>query len=130
MSPTARSMAFLRASGFTVGVVERWIPGANVRRDFLNCIDLVAVHPGRRLILAAQVTTASNIASRLNKARARPELRDWLQAGGLFEVHGWNKRGGRWQVRRVEVLAGDLDVREIVRPRRRGRQVVQGGLFD
>src|SRR5438445_13003296 len=107
MSPTARSLAFLRRLGFTAAVVERWLPHVGVRSDLFGFADVLAVHARDRLFLLAQVTTAANTAARLAKARARPELLAWLKAGGVFEVHGWSKRGNRWAVRRVAVVLED-----------------------
>jgi len=38
-------MEALREKGFHCGVVERWIPGANIRRDLFGFIDVLAVTP-------------------------------------------------------------------------------------
>jgi hypothetical protein len=54
------------------------------------------------------VTTLSNVSSRLAKAKAQPELAAWLQAGGLFTVHGWFCSGGRWDLRQIAVTLEDL----------------------
>ena len=49
MTPTARSLAFLRRCGHSADVVERWIPlRDNVRRDLFGFIDVVAVRRGSR----------------------------------------------------------------------------------
>src|SRR5262245_13988782 len=102
MTPTARSLALLRRSGFTADVVERWlrIPGKNVRRDLFGFADLLAVHPGDRVFLLVQCTgdTGGNVAARVKKATGRRELLDWLRAGGRFEVWGWSRRGKHWHV--------------------------------
>lgn|SRR5579883_2990956 len=45
---------------------------------------------------------------RLSKARNKPELSSWSEAGGRFEVWGWGKRRGRRQVRGMLVRAQDL----------------------
>ena len=42
-SPTARTMAALRSEGWTVEVVEKWIPGAQIRRDLFGVIDVLAI---------------------------------------------------------------------------------------
>jgi len=120
VTPTARSLAWLREQHYLADVVERWIAQAGVRRDLFHCIDVLAVKPGE--IIGVQVTTSSNLAARLKKAQALPELRAWLAAGGRFMLHGWALRGGRWQVRVLELLA---------LPRRRGgKGRTQRGLFD
>jgi hypothetical protein len=129
VTPTARSLAYLRQRGYLAAVVEHWLPRLKIRRDLFGFGDLLAVHPRDRLIVLVQVTTADHIAHRLAKARARPELAAWLKAGGRFEVHGWAKRGGKWAVRIVNVAGEDLEPVDLTpRPRRgRGRQ---RGLFD
>jgi hypothetical protein len=123
MTPTARTLALLRRSGYTAAVVECWIPGANVRRDLFGFADVlaVAVHREPRFLLV-QCTTSGHVAGRLAKAKGRSELRTWLSAGGAFEVWGWAKRGRTWTVRRVAVQGIDLaNVLVDVVPRRRRR---------
>lgn len=132
MSPTARTLHLLRREGYLPAVVERWLPGANVRQDLWGFGDVLAVHPVARAFLIVQATTLPNIASRLNKARALPALAAWLQAGGAFEVHGWVKCNGRWTAKRVAVRAEDLAGVIIARPPRRRRKPhhVPGDLFE
>ena len=74
MSPTARSLSWLRREGFIVAVVEKWNPFAGIRQDVWGIADVLACHPRDRLILLVQTTSASNVSHRLQKARARPEL--------------------------------------------------------
>ena len=126
MTPTARTLARLRTLGYTAAVVERWIHGANVRRDLFGCIDVIAVNPADRVILGVQATTAAHVADRLAKARALPELAAWLRAGGQFQVWGWCRRGGRWQPRIVTVQVDDLATVVGQAPRRRRAQEAGG----
>jgi len=108
----ARTLNALRQSRYLPVVVERWIPGANVRADFLGFADVLAIRRGERGVLAIQATTRGHVADRLAQARRRPELAVWLAAGCRFEVWGWHRRAKRWQVYRVslqlEDLAGEL----------------------
>lgn len=101
VSPTRRSLAWLKSHGWIAEVVEQRlpIPGKFVTRDLFNCIDVVAVRPpGARYdecngaeLLGVQVT-ASAVTARMNKSEQQAPLRDWLAAGARFEVHGWVKR--------------------------------------
>jgi hypothetical protein len=50
MAPTARSLKLLRDTGHAVGVVESWVPGANVRRDLFGFADLLAVQRVERTL--------------------------------------------------------------------------------
>jgi hypothetical protein len=92
-------------------VAERWIAQAGVRRDLFGFIDVVAIKPGE--IIGVQVTTSSNLAARLRKSQALPNLAAWLAAGGKFQAHGWAKRGGRWHCRVVEVQAVNVPPVEV-----------------
>ena len=122
MTPAARTLTYLRRLGFVVDVCERWLPRVNRRRDLFGFADVLAVHARDRLFLLVQSTTAGHVAHRLQKAKGRPELLAWLKAGGGFEVHGWDKREGRWTCRRVAVRADDLATVALTRPRRRKRK--------
>lgn len=129
MSPTARTLTFLRRAGYLAVVVESWIPHVNRRRDLFGCADVLAVHPRDGIFLLVQVTTAAHLAHRLAKAKRRPELALWLRAGGKFECHGWFCQGGGWHVRRVEVRGEDLAAVVLAAPRRAKRGERQKELF-
>jgi hypothetical protein len=133
MTPTVRSLAYLRREGFLAAVVESWIPHANLRRDLFGFADVLAVHPRDRRFLLVQATTVDHLAGRLAKARGRPELAAWLRAGGAFELHGWALRAGRWYCKRVAVRAEDLAAVVLTaapRRRRRRKGERQGLLFE
>ena len=112
MSPTQRTLAYLRKEGRRAQVVERWNQYARVRQDLFGCIDIVAL--GRRQILGIQATDGTSVAKRLTKmlTEKSAEVRDWLAAGGRLECWGWRKTGPRgkrktWSVRRVHVVLSD-----------------------
>lgn len=130
MTPTARTLALLRRSGYIVDVTERWIPGANVRRDLFGFADVLAIagHREPRFLLV-QCTSLANVASRLAKAKSKPALRIWLKAGGAFEVWGWFRRDSRWDVKRVAVVTDDLADVLVSPPRKRRRPSRQLELF-
>lgn len=121
-SPTSRTLNYLRRDGYQVAVVEKWVPRAEVRSDLWRFADVLAVHPVRREFLLVQVTTRGNMSSRLSKSRVQPELAVWLETGGRFEVHGWAMVDGRWSVKRIEVLSGDVDPVVLARPPRKRRK--------
>ena len=102
MSPTARSLKHLRAAGWEADVVEKWIPGANIRKDLFGCIDILAIR-GRET-LGVQATSGSNVASRVSKITDSPMLPKIREAGWGLQVHGWSKRAnGRWALREVDI---------------------------
>lgn len=108
-SPTARTLAELRKRGYLCDVTERWIPGANIRRDWAHLWDVIACRDGQDAhILGIQCTSASNLAKRVNKVAYSPALRVWKAAGGRGECWGWSKKGSKgkrkvWEVRVVQV---------------------------
>src|SRR5690554_5925617 len=93
-SPTQRSLQALRKAGYTAETVEKWIPGANIRRDLFGFLDILAIRDGD--IVGVQATTASNLAARVAKAEA---LATYELVCGVMRVefHGWKKVGRRWQ---------------------------------
>ena len=102
MTPTARSMAHLRAQGWTVGVVEQRIPRTNITRDLFGFIDLLAIKGGETL--AVQVTSGSNMAARQRKITDHPNLPAVRAAGWAVVVHGWRlNAAGRWTLRVVDL---------------------------
>jgi len=119
LTPTARSLAWLRQRGYLAGVVESWVPRANVRRDLFAFADILAAKAGEPVLLV-QTTSAANVAARLRKIQQTPAAALWLQVGRI-EIHGWAMRAGKWTPRVLEVLAGDLQPLELLAlPRRRG----------
>lgn len=117
MNPTARSIRHLRESGWTVARVEYWLAPARRRIDVWAFGDLLACRPEGRPTLF-QVTTGSNVAARITKARANAgPLLTWLLSGGKLVVHGWSLRGKRgerklWTLREVEIGVEQLTARE------------------
>ena len=109
MSPTTRSLKHLRDQGYIAEVVERWIPGANIRKDLYGCIDIVAVHADNKETLGIQTTSYSNMSARYKKALQQEGLRAWLQAGNQFVVHGWKKnKSNRWEVKTRLIGISDM----------------------
>jgi hypothetical protein len=64
-SPTQLSLAWLRKEGYLAEVVEKWLPGANIRKDLWGWCDIVAIRDGETV--AVQCTSWDNISSRVRK---------------------------------------------------------------
>lgn len=127
MTPTARTVQFLRRQGYLAAVVESWIPRANLRRDLFGLADVLAVHVRDRSVLLVQATSDSNVAARVRKIQGLPVAGELLRAGLAVEVWGWSQRAGRWQARRVPVVLDQVQVVAVKPPRRKADK--QRGLF-
>jgi carbonic anhydrase len=89
MSPTERTLAYLRKLGYSAVVTERWNPFAKIRQDLFGIVDVLAVRRGETL--AVQCTSATNVAARVNKIAAHESTPRLREAGWRLEVHGWRK---------------------------------------
>lgn len=89
MTPQQRSTNLLREEGYLVEVVEqiKRIPGKTWRVDLFGFADLLAIR--RDEVLLVQVTSRSNVSSRIRKIEDAPTLAPVREAGIRIEVHGW-----------------------------------------
>jgi hypothetical protein len=94
MSPTQRSLAYLRKVGYTVGVLEHWNAWAKIRVDLWGFGDLIAFRPGVPVMLV-QTTTGTNAAHRRAKILANKTAKEWVEAGHEIVLHSWALRGKR-----------------------------------
>ena len=102
MTPTARTLANLRAMGWLVAVTEHWVPVAKVRRDLFGFIDIIAI--AGAVTLAVQATSRTNVSHRVQKILAHKDALAIAKVWDL-EVWGWAQisKTGRWQARRVAI---------------------------
>ncbi len=96
-SPTSRTINKLKNEGWTPDIVERWIPGANIRRDLYGWIDVLAIKDTETK--AIQCTSRSNMASRVRKIEDSDTVDAVRKAGWSIEVWGWFKKGRFWEVK-------------------------------
>ena len=94
-SPTQLSLKKLRADGWLAEVVERWVPGANIRKDLFGWVDIVALKDG--VTLAVQTTSYSNMSARANKIADSETIAEVRKANWSIHIHGWHKKDNRWQ---------------------------------
>jgi len=90
----------LRDRGYRADVVEKWIPGANIRKDLFGVIDILAIKDDETL--GVQCTSYSNTSSRVQKIADCDATPDMRQAGWSIYVHGWHKVKNRWICREVD----------------------------
>jgi hypothetical protein len=110
ISPTQRTLQYLRDEGYNSWIVERYIraphlPGGGKRIDLFNIGDLISIKPGEIWLIQSTGQAFSEHHHKLFEEK-RQEVVNWLEAGGLFLLIGWRKlkvkRGGkamRWRPR-------------------------------
>lgn len=102
MTPTQRTLKYLRADGWLCAVVERWNAHAKIRQDLFGVVDVLAIREGETL--AVQVTSGSGVSARVRKIADADATQRIRAAGWRFEVHGWRKNAaGRYVLRVVDV---------------------------
>lgn len=90
ISPTQRTLKYLRDLGWLSHVVEKWVPQAGRRIDMFGMIDLVAISPDTTL--GVQATSGANVAARVSKLRDHENLAAWLACPSRdLWVIGWRK---------------------------------------
>lgn len=102
MSPTQRSLKYLKDEGWTVAITEKWNPHARIRQDLFGFIDLLAIRKGETL--AVQVTS-TGVSSRIKKIMESDYLPKVRDAGWRIIVHGWRKNSKGRYVLRVEDIS-------------------------
>jgi len=102
MSPTQRSLKYLRDEGYLVAIVEHWQPFARIRKDLWGWADLLAIKRGE--VLAVQVTS-EGVASRVAKVTNSETIGRVREAGIRVEVHGWRKNAKGRYIQRVVDLS-------------------------
>ncbi len=90
MSPTQRTLKWLRDAGYLAEVVEKWNVHARIRQDLFGAIDIVASSP-ECPILGVQCTSDSNFAARLKKLRDSDNVQQLLKNKWHIWVVGWKK---------------------------------------
>ncbi len=91
-SPMSRTIAECKRRGWEVDIVERRI-WRNVTRDFLGCIDVIAITPDG--FIGIQACAGASHAARMAKAQRQGRLGAWFARGARFAVWSWSKRGAR-----------------------------------
>ena len=101
-SLTSRTVNALRAGGWPlVQIVEHYSTFTKRRHDLFGIIDVLAV--GKMGILCVQVTSKSNMSSRIRKIADSLSIDHIREAGIKVEVHGWHKVKNRWHCKITDV---------------------------
>ena len=126
--PSVRTKGIFNELGYTTQLVERFIPGVGIRKDFLGCIDVVAMSIDDDKIIGIQCFSTAWSAHKKKiidgeEPYALDGVRFWLELGytemwflGFRKLKV--KRGGsaiKWVPRWGEVLIIDDEVTLIER---------------
>jgi hypothetical protein len=106
MSPTQRTLEWLRDNGYEAYVVEQTIRGRGIvfKRDLAGIGDILAWKSSGHVVMI-QATSTSNVQARVAKAEKVDALKSWLSRSNsrIFAVVGWKKyakpdhTGRRWR---------------------------------
>ena len=101
MSPTQRSLKYLRDLGYHVEIVEHWNNWTKRRHDLWQFADLLAIRKGE--VLAVQVTSGTNVSARVKKI-ADSEIAPLVREAGIrIEVWGWRKLKSGWTPKIIDL---------------------------
>jgi hypothetical protein len=120
LSPTQRTLAYLKDQGLVCGICERWIPnpkmpGGGIRKDLFGFIDIITISKANGVVgIQSCGQDFSRHFRKITEEKAE-EVRAWLEAGAKLQLIGWRKlklnRGGiamRWTPRIQEITLEDL----------------------
>lgn len=91
------SMEALTADGWTCADVESRIPHTFITRDCFRFADILAVSPGRGVMLiqaTGSTSSSNNFHAHVRKVKAEPLHAICLASGVRIQVHSWEKRAG------------------------------------
>ena len=98
---SARSIAFMKEKGYLVANVESYNHFIKRKKDLYGVIDLLCIGNGETV--AVQVTSKSNMSSRIKKIEASDAFPEMLRSGWRVLVQGWSKNSkGRYEVKEFE----------------------------
>jgi hypothetical protein len=102
MTPTERSLKYLREKGYLCAIVEKWNPHARIRQDLWGWCDILAIKKDE--VLAVQVTS-TGVAARIKKIQESETVGRVREANIRVEVHGHRKNSKGEYVMRIEDLS-------------------------
>ena len=102
LSPTKLALDECARRGWIAEKVEQRLPRCFITKDFLGCIDILALTDTS--FLGIQVTSRSNHAARRTKALLEPRLRRWWKLGGRFAVWSYDTDPAKGIVFREEEI--------------------------
>ena len=122
-TPTRRTLNLFREHGFKIEVVERFIRGANVKKDLFGFIDMIAISGPRTV--GIQATTMNHRADRLRKIQNSelallwadsPTRELWLVTWGMrkgTDARGTQRNLWTHRIDEISVVNGKIQDKRI-----------------
>ena len=101
MSPTQRTLKRYRELGYHCEVTEKWIPGANIRKDLWGFCDILCLKGEE--VLAVQACHYTDISKRVAKITNSDHVDKVREANIGIEVIGWHKPKFRYKCKVVDL---------------------------
>ena len=101
VTTTQRSLKYMRDNGIYAEVVERYNSFTKRKHDFAGFIDILCL--GQGAVIGVQTTSWGHTADRLKKILSHENLQIVRDSGIKIEVHGWQKKNNRWEVKIIHV---------------------------
>jgi len=125
ISPTQRTLAYLKEQGLSAHMVERYVripsaPGGGKRIDLLHIIDIITVSPETGIGGVQSCGSAFSDHYKKIISDYRDNTKLWLDAGGTLLLIGWRKLKRKkqdgtysklysWEPRIKEITLADLE---------------------
>ena len=115
MSPTSRTLEWLREQGYTAAVTEHWNPHVGIRQDLFGCLDILAVCGPLTVGVQATSDNGGNMSARVKKIHGLPGAKAWLTGDTrqlwvvAWRQHMKAENGKKWRCRVIDVRLEDLE---------------------
>jgi len=101
LTPTQRTLAYLREQGYLCAVVEHWNSWARIRQDLFGFIDILAIKKDETLAVQC---TSTGVAARVKKIQESEYLSRVREAGWKILIVGWRKNSkGKYVMRLLDI---------------------------
>ena len=96
-----RTIALLKERGYECAVVETYCAFTRRKKDLFGIFDILAIGQGETI--AIQLTSKSNMSTRIKKISESPMLPEIIRSGWRILVIGWYKKpNGRYDYKEFE----------------------------
>ena len=101
LTPTQRTLAYLREQGYLCAIVEKWNPHVKIRQDLFGFIDILAIKKDETLAVQC---TSTGVAARVKKIQESEYLSRVREAGWKILIVGWSKNSkGKYVMRLLDI---------------------------